>query len=85
MGCQAGARQGPDRVPDGGRMGCQTGCPTGGHTGCHTGAGRGARRGPDEAKRGGGRKDYLLLKEKMTYSIYLSYKSSSVSDVSDTG
>jgi hypothetical protein len=45
----------------------------------------GARQGPDGARRGGGRKDYLLLKEKLTYSIYVSYKSSSASDVSDAG
>jgi hypothetical protein len=41
--------------------------------------------GPDEAGRGGGQKDYLLLKEKTTCSIYVSYKSSSASDVSDAG
>jgi hypothetical protein len=44
---------------------------------------------PDEghmgAKRGGGRKDYLLLKEKLTCSVYVSCKSSSASDVSDAG
>jgi hypothetical protein len=64
------------------------------------GAGRGARRGlkgvPDgvldgarrsarRAKQGGGRKDYLFLKEKMTCSVYVSCKSSSASDVSDAG
>jgi hypothetical protein len=41
--------------------------------------------GPDGARRGGGRKDYLLLKEKMTCSIYVSCKSLSAFDVSDTG
>jgi hypothetical protein len=53
----------------------------------------GARRGPDGmpdggqtgARRGGGWKDYLLLKEKLTCSIYMSCKSSSASDVSDAG
>jgi hypothetical protein len=39
--------------------------------GGNAGAGRGARRGPDGAKRGGGRKDYLLLKEKLTCSVYV--------------
>jgi hypothetical protein len=39
----------------------------------------------DGARRGGGRKDYLLLKEKLTCSVYVSYKSSSASDVSDAG
>jgi hypothetical protein len=39
--------------------------------------------GPDRARRGGGRKDYLLLKEKMTCSVYVSCKSSSASNVSD--
>jgi hypothetical protein len=41
--------------------------------------------GPDEARRGGGRKDYLLLKEKMACSVYVSCKSSSAFDVFDTG
>jgi hypothetical protein len=41
--------------------------------------------GPDGAKRDGGRKDYLLLKEKMTCSIYVSCKSSLASDESDAG
>jgi hypothetical protein len=40
----------------------------------------GARR---KARRGGGRKDYLFLKEKMTCFVYVSYKSSSASNVSD--
>jgi hypothetical protein len=53
--------------------------------GGHTGAGWGARWGPNGARRGGGRKDYLLLKEKLTCSVYVSYKSSSASDVSDAG
>jgi hypothetical protein len=56
-------------------------------------AGRGGQTGPDgvpdrarqSARRDGGRMDYLLLKEKMTCSIYVSCKSSSASDVSDTG
>jgi hypothetical protein len=39
--------------------------------------------GLDGARRGGGRKDYLLLKEKMTCSVYVSYKSLSAFDVSD--
>jgi hypothetical protein len=38
---------------------------------------------PNGARRGGGRKDYLLLKEKMTCFIYVSCKSSSASDVFD--
>jgi hypothetical protein len=53
------------------------------------GARRGETRGPTGgqtgARRGGGWKDYLLLKEKMTCSVYVSCKSSSVSDVSDAG
>jgi hypothetical protein len=44
----------------------------------------GARRSARRARQGGGWKDYLLLKEKMTCSIYVSCKSSSASDVSDT-
>jgi hypothetical protein len=51
--------------------------------GGQTRAGRGARQGPDGGRQGGGRKDYLLLKEKMTCSVYVSGKSSSASDVSD--
>jgi hypothetical protein len=42
----------------------------------------GLDRGPDGARQGGGRKDYLLLKEKMTCSVYMSCKSSSASDMS---
>jgi hypothetical protein len=76
--------------------GGHTGWPDGGPDG----AGRGARRGPEgvldgvpvgarwstrRARRGGGRKDYLLLKEKMTCSVYVSCKSSSASDMSDAG
>jgi hypothetical protein len=44
----------------------------------------GARWSTRRAKQGGGRKDYLLLKEKMTCSVYVSCKSSA-SDVSDAG
>jgi hypothetical protein len=40
---------------------------------------------PRQAPRLARRKDYLLLKEKMTCSVYVSYKSSSASDVSDAG
>jgi hypothetical protein len=46
----------------------------------------GAKRGQtklDRARRRARWKDYLLLKEKMTCSVYVSYKSSSASDVSD--
>jgi hypothetical protein len=77
QGGQTEGQMGPDGVPDGGLRGC----PTGGQTGWPDGARRSARR----ARRGGGRKDYVLLKEKMTYSVYVSCKSSSASDVSDTG
>jgi hypothetical protein len=42
----------------------------------------GAKR---RARWGGGRKDYLLLKEKTTHSVYVSCKSSSASEVSDAG
>jgi hypothetical protein len=53
------------------------------------GARRGAQQGQTEclmgARRGGGRKDCLLLKEKVTSSVYVSYKSSSASDVFDAG
>jgi hypothetical protein len=59
---------------DGGRLGADGG---------PTGAKRGARREPDGARRDGGWKDYLLLKEKMTCSVYVSCKSSSASDVSN--
>jgi hypothetical protein len=59
---------------------------------CLTGATRGpdgvpdrGQTGADGARRGGGRKDYLLLKEKQTCSVYVSCKSSSASDVSDAG
>jgi hypothetical protein len=73
MDARRDARRGPDgvpdRVPDGGQTG-PDGVPNGGQTG---------------ARRGGGRKDYLLLKEKMTCSIYVSCKSWSASDVSDAG
>jgi hypothetical protein len=54
--------------------------------GCLTepdGVPNGARWSARRARRGGGRKDYLLLKERTTCSIYVSYKSSSASDVSD--
>jgi hypothetical protein len=40
---------------------------------------------PTGARRGGGRKDYLLFKEKMTCYVYVSCKSSSASDVFDAG
>jgi hypothetical protein len=66
-------------------MGGRTGWPTGpdgmldkGLTGCETGC-------PTGARWGGGRKDYLLLKEKMTCSVFVSCKSSSASNVSDAG
>jgi hypothetical protein len=90
----------PDGVPDGARRSARRGWPDGvarrrarqGWTGCLTGARGGARRGPDGARRsarrarqGGGQKDYLLLKEKMTCSVYVSCKSSSASNVSDAG
>jgi hypothetical protein len=55
-----------------------------GQTGGPTGA-DGLDGGPDGARRGGRRKDYLFFKEKMTCSVYVSYKSSSASDVSDIG
>jgi hypothetical protein len=45
----------------------------------------GGQTWPDGARRGGGWKDYLLLKEKMTCSVYVSCKSSSTSDMSDAG
>jgi hypothetical protein len=68
-------------VPDGGR----TGCPTGGQTGWPDGVPDRVPDGARRSRRGGGRKDYLLLKEKMTCSVYMSCKSSSASDVSDAG
>jgi hypothetical protein len=46
---------------------------------------RGQTGGLTGARPGGGRKDYLLLKEKMTCSVYMSCKSSSASDVFDAG
>jgi hypothetical protein len=49
------------------------------------GAGRGVRSGLDGARWGGGRKDYLLLKEKLTCSVYVSCKSLSAFDVFDAG
>jgi hypothetical protein len=52
--------------------------PDGGRMGGPTGARWGA-------KRGCGRKDYLLLKEKTTCFVYVSCKSSLASDLSDTG
>jgi hypothetical protein len=60
-----GARRGPDGVPDGDQTGAQIECSMG-------------TRG--EARRGGGRKDYLLLKEEMRCFVYVSCKSSSTSD-----
>jgi hypothetical protein len=92
-----GARQvGQTGWPDGGGQTGPDGVPDGGQTGWSDGVPDGARRGPDgeldkarqsarRAKRGGGRKDYLLLKEKMTCYVYVSCKSWSASDVSDTG
>jgi hypothetical protein len=68
-----GARRGPDGGAQWGPDEGRTRCPTG------------ARRGPDGARQGGGWKDYLLLKEKLTCSVYVSCKSSSASDVSDVG
>jgi hypothetical protein len=44
-----------------------------------------SRRSARRARRDGGQKDYLLLKEKMTCSVYVSCKSSLASDVSDAG
>jgi hypothetical protein len=86
-GGSTGARRGQVEGPDGYRTGARQGArrdarqgphgvPHEGRMGCPTGARRGARRG-------GGQKDYLLLKEKMTCTVYVSYKSSSASDVSD--
>jgi hypothetical protein len=77
----------PDGVAKRGRTGCPTGLegvPDGVPDGVKWGPDR-ARRSAQRAKRGGGRKDYLLLKEKMTCSVYVSCKSSSTSDVSDAG
>jgi hypothetical protein len=76
---------GPEGVPDGGLTGWPDGVPDRGQTGCLTGCQMGARQGAQRARRGGGRKDYLLLKEKTTCSVYVSCKSSSASDVSDAG
>jgi hypothetical protein len=45
----------------------------------------GGQTGPDGARRGGGWKDYLFLKEKLTCSVYVSCKSLSASDVFDAG
>jgi hypothetical protein len=73
-GGQTEGQMGPDGMPDG----WPDRVPDGGPTGPD-----GARRSARRARRGGGRKDYLLLKEKMTCSVYVSYKSSSASDVSD--
>jgi hypothetical protein len=71
---ETGQRRGQTR-PDGARRRARRkgkrGCPTG------------ARQGPDKARRGGGQKDYLLLKEKLTCSVYMSCKSSSAFDVSE--
>jgi hypothetical protein len=64
---------GPDGARRRARRKGRQGCPTG------------ARRGPDGVRRGGGQKDYLLLKEKLTCSVYVSCKSLSASDVSDAG
>jgi hypothetical protein len=75
-GAGRGARRGPEGVPDG----WPNGVPDGARRGPD-----GARRSARRAKRGGGWKDYLLLKEKMTCSVYVSCKSSSTSDVSDAG
>jgi hypothetical protein len=68
-----GARWGRTEGQTEGQTGATRGCPTG------------ATRGPHGATRGGGRKDYLFLKEKLTCSVYVSCKSSSASDVSDAG
>jgi hypothetical protein len=46
---------------------------------------KGPDGGPNGARHDGGRKDYLLLKEKMTCSVCVSCKSSLASDVSDAG
>jgi hypothetical protein len=94
-GCPTGARRSAQR----GQTGCPMGWPDGAERGARRGLERvpdgvpdGVKRGPDgarrsarRAKRGGGRKDYLLLKEKMTCSVYVSCKSSSASDVSNAG
>jgi hypothetical protein len=64
-----------------GQMEGQTRC----STGATWGGGRGPDGGPDGPRRGGGRKDYLLLKEKMTCFVYVSCKSSLAFDVSDAG
>jgi hypothetical protein len=71
-GAERGARRGLEGVPDAVPDGVKRGPD-------------GARRSARRAKRGGGRKDYLLLKEKMTCYVYVSCKSSSASDVSDAG
>jgi hypothetical protein len=84
-----GARRGRTGCATGGQTGVarqgRTGCPTGGQIGWPNGVPDGARRGPDGARQGGGRKDYLFLKEIMTCFVYVSCKSSSASDVSDAG
>jgi hypothetical protein len=74
MGCPTGLNGVPDEWPDG----VPDGWPDG--------VLNRAKRGPDGARRsarqGGGRKDYLLLKEKITCSVYVSCKSLLASDVS---
>jgi hypothetical protein len=99
-GGQTGCPTGPDGVPNGvARWGWPDGGPDGAERGARRGlegvldgvpdgvkrVPDGARRSAQRAKQGGGWKDYLLLKEKMTCSVYVSCKSSSASDVSDFG
>jgi hypothetical protein len=92
-GAGRGVRWGAQQWHDKG----QTECHMGGRTRGRMGARRDAKWGPDGmpdggqmgcptgARRGGGRKDYLLLKEKTTCYVYVSFKSSLASDVSDAG
>jgi hypothetical protein len=73
-----GRTEEPKRGPDGARRGARWRARR-----SQTGPDEGPDEGPDKARRGGGRKDYLFLKEKMTCSVYVSCKSSSAFDVSD--
>jgi hypothetical protein len=79
LGASRGARRGQMGAPTGAKWGARWA------RWARRGARRGPYGGPDGAIRGGGRKDYLLLKEKMTCSVYVSCKSSLASDVSDVG
>jgi hypothetical protein len=76
-GAGRGARWGPDGVPDGWPHGVARRGPDGGPTGPDR-----VPDGPDGVADG---RNILLLKEKMTCSVYVSCKSSSASDVSDVG